>query len=37
MTTFEGYVQDDISDHGNVPGHVEDNLSECADNEDNAI
>ena len=32
--TFEGDVRDDISD--NVPGPVQDNLSECTDNEDNA-
>ena len=35
MITFEGDEQD-ISDSGNVPGHVESNLRECADNEDNA-
>ena len=36
VITFEGDVRDDISDSRNVPGHVGDNLSECADNEDNA-
>ena len=36
MIAFKGDEQDDISDSGNVPGHGENNLSECADNEDNA-
>ena len=36
VITLEGDEQDDISDNGNVPGHVESNLRECADNEDNA-
>ena len=37
MITFEGDVLDDISDSGNVPGHVEDNLSQCTDNEHHAL
>ena len=28
VITFEGDVQDDISNSGDVPGHAEDNLSE---------
>ena len=36
VITLEGDEQDDISDGGNVSGHVESNLSECADNENNA-
>ena len=36
VITFHGDERDDISDSGNVPGHVESNLSECAVNEDNA-
>ena len=37
MIAFKGEERDDISDVViNVPGHAESNLSECADNEDNA-
>ena len=37
VVTFEGNVRDDIfSDSSNVPGQVEDDLSECTDNADDA-
>ena len=37
VITFEGDVWDDISDSGNVHGHVEDNLSECTEIKQNDL